>query len=196
MESKRKCGKLTARDMQIAALLGSGLTYSEAGKRLKLSERTIARAMERPQVRAEVDAIRERAVEAGLGILCDEFTKAINDLRKLREKGTPKDAVKLGAVKLTIESVLKVRENVTLAREVAELREMLNEPAGGSEPPKEDRGQPPDKPSGSGEPERIEERPDGGSESNGNEARPLAEQVADEWLGTGFIAGVKASGQV
>ena len=58
-------GKLSARDRQIAALVASGLTYAEAGARLKLAERTVQRAMARPEVRAEVAAVIEEAVETG-----------------------------------------------------------------------------------------------------------------------------------
>ena len=70
---RRRAGVLTARDKQIAALVASGLTYTEAGRRVNLSEVTVRRAMARPEVRAEVDAIRERVVEGGLGLLCEGF---------------------------------------------------------------------------------------------------------------------------
>lgn len=188
--------KLTARDRQIAALIASGLTYTEAGAQLKLSERTVKRVMARPEVRAEVDAIRGRALEAGLGVMCENFTSAVKEMGRLFREGTPLDGVKLGAARQFIEMTLRTREQVGLVREVAELREMVREFAGGSEPAEADPGSPPGVPEGGREPERPEERPDGGTDPGGEPPGPVATEAADGWLGAGFIASVKASGQV
>ena len=187
---------LSPRDSQIAALVASGLTYAEAGAQLKLSERTIRRAMERTELRAEVDRIRERTVEAGLGKLCDGFIAAVDELRRLVGSGEPKDSVKLGAVRLAIESVLKVRESVVLAREVAELRRLLDEPPGGSSPPEEDRGGAPGEPRGGGEPERAEPRPDGDLHEGGEPPGPVASGADDRPLDAGFASGFASGGQV
>jgi hypothetical protein len=174
---RKNPGVLTARDQQIAALVASGMTYVETGKQLKLSENTIRRAMARPEMRAEVDAIRGRVIEAGLGKLCDGFTAAVVELSRLVREGTSADSIKLGAVRLTIESVLKVREQVTLARDVEELRRMIHEPAGGSEPPEEARGRAAGEPVGAGDAGRFESGPGADlliSERGGNELGPVA----------------------
>ena len=64
-----KGGGLSPRDAQLAGLVAGGSTYAEAAGQLKISERTVKRAMSRPEVRAEVDAVRGRTLEAGLGLL-------------------------------------------------------------------------------------------------------------------------------
>jgi hypothetical protein len=170
-------GKLTARDRQLAALIASGLTYTEAGKRLKLSERTIQRAMQRPEVRDEVDAIRARAVEAGLGILCNDFAGAVTDLRKLRQKGAPKDAVKLGAVKETIDALLRVRGQVALERRIEALERVPDEFGGTGEGAGTEAGGPSGEPESGREPERAPGRPDGGTDARGDEPRPVATEA-------------------
>src|SRR4051812_3194508 len=100
--------KLTARDRQIAARVAAGDTYAEAGQCLNLSERTVRRAMTRPAVRAEVEAIRARAVEGGLGVLCGTFAAAVREMARLCLEGTAADAVRLAAARSVIDATLKV----------------------------------------------------------------------------------------
>jgi hypothetical protein len=115
-------GEMSSRDLVVAGLVASGLSYPDVAGRLKVSVRTVKRAMALPAVRSEVDAIRERTVEAGLGVLLDGFRAAVAELGRLVQHGTAADSVKLGAVRLSIDAVLRVREQVTLARQMEELQ--------------------------------------------------------------------------
>lgn len=147
---RNTAGVLSSRDRQIAALVASGLTYTEAGEQLKLCERTVRRALARPEVRAEVDAIRSRTIETGLGALCDGFGHAVKELARLVKEGTAADAIKLGAVRLTIEAVLKVREHTTLARRLEELERAADGAGGPTEGAGEGDSEAPHGPAGAG----------------------------------------------
>lgn len=58
-------------DSALARLLARGLTYSEAGARLGMSESTVLRRMRSPKLRREVDAER--------GVLVDQTVAAISE---------------------------------------------------------------------------------------------------------------------
>lgn len=141
-----KGGGLSPRDAQLAGLVAGGSTYAEAAGQLKISERTVKRAMSRPEVRAEVDAVRGRTLETGLGLLCANFMAAVTELGRLVREATPLDAVRLGAVRVAIGSVLKVREHAELARRLEALEDAANEHGGPPEGAGKDDGGPPDGP--------------------------------------------------
>jgi predicted transcriptional regulator len=114
---------LDSRDARLAALVAAGKTYEEAGAELGVSKSTVARAARDPEFRRAVDAIREHAIEAGLGVLCSAFAAAAGELARLVREGTPADAIRLGAARTVIESVLKVRDQVEVIRRLNDLEE-------------------------------------------------------------------------
>src|SRR5262249_29711973 len=98
---------LSLRERQIATLIAEGRTHAEVGEKIGKAAATVSRIAIRPGVRAEVDRIRGAAIEAGLGVLCSTFRLAVAELARIVQSGTAADAVRLGACRVTIESVLK-----------------------------------------------------------------------------------------
>ncbi len=141
---------VSGRDGQVAALIASGNTQTEVAVLMKMAIRTVARIVAKPEVRHEVDRIRSIVIETGLGILCDGFVNAVRQLHRIVREGSPADSVKLGAVRLAIDSVLKVRESVSMARELAELR-ALYESSNAAEPTPGDGDEAPDGPDDDGD---------------------------------------------
>jgi hypothetical protein len=112
---------LDPRDSRLAVLVAAGKTYREAGAELGVSESTVYRAARNPLFRRAVDECRGHAVEAGLGLLCEAFAAAARELARLVREGTPADAIRLGACRTVIESVLKVRDQTEVIRRIEEL---------------------------------------------------------------------------
>jgi hypothetical protein len=112
---------LTPRERQVAALIAAGSTHAEAAAVIGRSAHTVSRLAIRADVRQAIDGIRHSAIEAGLGKLCEGFRSAVDVLVTLTANGTPADSIKLGAARAVVDSVLKVREQVELARRIAAL---------------------------------------------------------------------------
>lgn len=110
--------KLTKHEERVALMLASGVARAEIGKQIGKSVWTVNRLAIQPNIRAEVDAIRGAAIEAGLGKLCEACSRAADEIVRIITSGSNQDSVRLGAARLIIESAVKVRDAVELTRRI------------------------------------------------------------------------------
>jgi len=107
-----------------------GLTLEQAAKLAGCSIDTAFRRERDPGYLAGIDQIRERMIGEGVNLLAASFAKAINKVLEIMENGDVPHAVQLKAAQQVIDSLLKVREHVTLSNRMAAIAEKLGIGAG------------------------------------------------------------------
>jgi hypothetical protein len=103
-------GGMTAREQRIAAAVAAGKTQREIAAEIGKSLRTVARALESPSVRAEINRIHKCALEAGVMRLSAGFHEAVGVLEELSKSGKPSDSIRLGAARCIVDGAVKVRD--------------------------------------------------------------------------------------
>jgi hypothetical protein len=141
-------GRKTRSDELLAAGLAAGQTIESAAKAAGVSERTARRRMSDPGFMALVDRYQDRLLEQFVGGAADRLSRALSRLDALIDH--PNGVVALSACRTVIDATLKVREAVTLARRVAELERVPDEPTDPSTEVGDAAGGHADGPAGSG----------------------------------------------
>lgn len=108
------------KDHIIALALSRGLTETQAAEAAGVSRSTVARRRSDADFRALVDDLRQQAYERAAGTLADAMHEASEKLRELAR--SENEQVALAAAKAVVEWGLKVRDQVDLARQIADLR--------------------------------------------------------------------------
>ncbi|CAA9293305.1 MAG: hypothetical protein AVDCRST_MAG77-4946 [uncultured Chloroflexi bacterium] len=108
--------------------LAAGATYTDAGQRAGVSERTVARRMEDTAFRAEVADCRRLMVERAIGQLADASTAAVATLRALLDAES--DTARLGAARSILELGTKLRESVEMEARLIELEQQIGAVSG------------------------------------------------------------------
>jgi hypothetical protein len=112
-------------DVLILALAAGGNAAASAAH-AGLSERTVRRRLADATFRARVDEARAELVGRAVGRLAAVGQLAADTLKELIGKTSP-PAVRLGAARAVLEHMFRGNEVGTLAREVAELKRLLQE---------------------------------------------------------------------
>jgi hypothetical protein len=107
-------------DEALALALASGQTLRDAAPAAGVSERTAGRRWVDPAFRRRVSELRGEMVQRSLGRMADGMSEAADVLRKLL--AAESETVRLGAARSMLELGVKLRESVTFAEEMAELR--------------------------------------------------------------------------
>lgn len=100
-------GHLTRRLAKLAALWVAGLSVSECSRRLGISRSSVARALRRPEVLAELVAIRDRHLSRVLPMLAEKTPKAIEKLEEMLEEEDP-HPVRLAAARAFVDPIVRL----------------------------------------------------------------------------------------
>jgi hypothetical protein len=119
-------------DDALAASIASGLSRQAAAAAAGVSERHLYRRLRDAAFRARVDAARAELLEQAVGRLSGLGARAAETLSSLMSEKVPA-AVRLGAAKATLEYMLRGTEVLRLARQVEEIRRLV-EGGNGGEP--------------------------------------------------------------
>ena len=106
-----------------ALALASGLTQTEAAKKVGIGERTLRRWLKQDDFRQTVAAAKAEMVSRAVAMLADASTEAATTLRRLLQADS--ESVRLNAAKAIIELGIKLRESEELAARVKQLEETL-----------------------------------------------------------------------
>src|SRR5262249_41917605 len=113
-------------DEALVLALASGVAVPDAAARANVSERTAYRRLADPAFRARVDRARAGMVEQAIGRLSALGTESAEALRQLVAGGDGVSAaVRLGAARAALEFLFKGNEQLTLARQLADLRQQI-----------------------------------------------------------------------
>lgn len=107
-----------------------GLTLEQSAKLAKCSLATAHRRESDPEYLAGIEHIRERIIGEGVNLLAASFVKAVNKVLEIMDNADVPHAVQLKAAQQVIDSLLKVREHVTLSNRMAAIAEKLGIGAG------------------------------------------------------------------
>ena len=106
-----------------ALALASGLTQTEAAKKVGIGERTLRRWLKQDDFRQTVAAAKAEMVSRAVAMLADASTEAAATLRRLLQADS--ESVRLNAAKAVIELGIKLRESEELAKRVKQLEETI-----------------------------------------------------------------------
>lgn len=116
-----------------------GLSLEQAAKFAGCSLATAHRRESDPSYLAGIEQIRERMIGEGVNLLAASFVKAVNKVLEIMEGEDVPHAVQLKAAQQVIDSLLKVREHVTLSSRMAAIAERLGIGAGDGQSSKDKR---------------------------------------------------------
>jgi hypothetical protein len=116
-------------DDALALSIASGLSRAAAAEAAGISLATLYRRLKRAEFRAKIDAARAELLEATVGRLSGLGIRAATTLAVLMAEQSPA-AVRLGAARAALEYMLRGNEVLSLARQVEELRRLLERGAG------------------------------------------------------------------
>jgi hypothetical protein len=112
-------------DEALLVALASGQSVPRAAQKAGVSQRTAYRRLRDPAFKARVTKARADMVERALGHLAAGTTEAAVALRQLLRHADAK--VRLGAAKAILDSEMKLRAEVDLARRIEALEETLQQ---------------------------------------------------------------------
>jgi hypothetical protein len=110
-------------DEALVRALAAGLSVPKAADAAGLSERTAYRRLQDPEFRGRVDRARQAVVDGVVGKLSALGDTSVEALDGLLRSTT--ENIKLGATRTALEYLFKSNEQLTLARQVDELRRDL-----------------------------------------------------------------------
>lgn len=113
-----------AADARLIELLARGETQTRAATAIGVSSRTVSRRLSEPEFVKELDAVRQQMFDSAAGKVSYLMTEAIDGLQELLKSNTP-PATKLSAARAVIDYSLRLNEQMTLARKLGELEEMV-----------------------------------------------------------------------
>jgi hypothetical protein len=108
-------------DDKLLLALAAGMTVPGAAAQAGCSERTVRRRLADPDFQARVRRVRADMLDRAAGALSAASVKAAAALAKLLD--SDKEPVVLGAARVLLDSVLKVREQTELERRLAALEQ-------------------------------------------------------------------------
>jgi hypothetical protein len=104
--------------------LACGATVEAAARQCGLTDRTVYRRLQDPDVQRRLREIRSDMVQRAAGTLTAATAEAVRTLLALQKESAPA-AVRLGAARAVIELGLKVREVADLEARIAALEDQL-----------------------------------------------------------------------
>jgi transposase-like protein len=120
--------KLKPRQHQAVRLLLEGKTVSETAEGVGVTERTLFRWLAEPVFRAEVVSAEQKVLETTSRRLLVLSEQAVNYLEQVLNSPAERGSnVRLRAVQVTLEQLVRVRELVEMEQRISELeRQVLN----------------------------------------------------------------------
>ena len=106
-------------DERLLQALARGVSVKAAAGEAGVSERTAYRRLANPGFQKRLTALRDELITSALGELVGCAASAVHTLEQLLAE--PDARVRLGAVRLVLEQVLKLREALTLEQRLQAL---------------------------------------------------------------------------
>jgi len=107
----------------LALALASGLSIAAAAQQAGVSESTVRRRLARPAFRRLVARLRGQMLEAALGRMAENMTRAADKVARLIDSDN--EAVALRAARTLMSLGLRLRDSVELADRVHEIEREL-----------------------------------------------------------------------
>jgi DeoR/GlpR family transcriptional regulator of sugar metabolism len=107
----------------LALALASGVSVSAAAEQAGVSESTVRRRLAKPAFRRLVARLRGQMLEAALGRLAENMTRAADKVARLLDSAD--EAVALRAARTLMTLGLRLRDSVELADRVQEIEREL-----------------------------------------------------------------------
>lgn len=108
-------------DHLLVVALAAGRTHEDAAREAGVSRSTVVRRLEDPQFRRDVSRRRGELVDRAAGLAADKLADAVRALVGLL--ASPNHAVRLGACKALVGTVLQLREATELEERVVALED-------------------------------------------------------------------------
>jgi hypothetical protein len=119
-------------DAALVAGLAAGLSVARAAERAGVSERTARRRLQDDAFKARVERARVGLLDKVVARLTALGATAVRTLNDLMKAGVG-DNIRLGAARATLEHMFRGFDEVGLLKQVAELRQSLEELRNGDE---------------------------------------------------------------
>jgi molybdenum-dependent DNA-binding transcriptional regulator ModE len=113
----------TRGDERLLSALAAGSSVEQAARTAGVSERTAYRRLGDPAFRSRLASVRDELVAEALGELAGSASEAVATLRRLLAAGS--EHVQLGAARVLLDQLLRLREAVELAERVSALERRL-----------------------------------------------------------------------
>jgi len=107
-----------------------GLSLETSAKLAGCSLATAHRREADPEYIAGIEHVREKMIGEGVHLLASAFSRAVDKVLEIMDDDGAGHAVQLKAAQSVIDSLLKVREHVTLSNRMAAIAEKLGIGAG------------------------------------------------------------------
>lgn len=118
---------VSGRKAKFVALLAEGKTYEEAAQEIGVSLRTCSRYASDPMVTAALRVAQDDALGDVVRRMNSGAGDCLDVLREIMRDKAQSGGVRIRAAQVWLEQAFKGRELLDMAKEIAELREMVNE---------------------------------------------------------------------
>ena len=108
----------------LALALASGLTVVAAAEQAQVSESTVHRRLKQPAFRRLVARLRNQMLEAALGRMAENMTRAADKVARLLDSDN--EAIALRAARTLLSLGLRLRDSVELADRIDEIERELD----------------------------------------------------------------------
>jgi hypothetical protein len=119
----------TSQKLLLAFAIAEGTSVEKWASANGVPERTAYHWAAQREVRAEVESIRRRALDEGIGLLAGRITWAVDGIVKLGDHARS-ESVRLSALRAVMSDFVAVSNFAGLEARVAELEEQLHERTG------------------------------------------------------------------
>jgi hypothetical protein len=109
--------------MALALALASGMSVPAAAEQAQVCERTVRRRLANPAFRRLVARLRNQMLEAALGRMAENMTRAADKVARLLDSAD--EAVALRAARTLMSLGLRLRDSVELADRIHEIEREL-----------------------------------------------------------------------
>jgi hypothetical protein len=116
--------------LQLAVALAQGSSISAWARANNVAKETARRWAREPEVRAEIDAFRRRAVDRAVGVFAKRAGWAANGICKLA-RAAESESVRLRAFRAVLDELMAVSKFSGLDERMAELEEYVRKQQGG-----------------------------------------------------------------
>jgi hypothetical protein len=110
----------------LATAIAQGATIAKWAEDNDVGERTAYRWAKEPEVRAEVESIRRRALDQAIGLMAERAAWAVKGIVTLGENAKS-ESVRLSALRAVMSDFVSVSNHAGLEVRMAEIEEQLNE---------------------------------------------------------------------
>jgi hypothetical protein len=110
----------------LATAIAQGATIAKWAEDNDVGERTAYRWAKEPEVRAEVESIRRRALDQAIGLMAERAAWAVKGILTLGENAKS-ESVRLSALRAVMSDFVSVSNHAGLEVRMAEIEEQLNE---------------------------------------------------------------------